>query len=357
MTRRLNLKTRLSLQLFLMGFLPLTIMGGLAYKISRLIIKSHALEEIQTIGQLKARAVEEYFDQTRRQVIALAASRATIEATTGFAEAVEKYLEDRGLTEGDLEAMRTEVGAFYRDDFGRKYQEETKKAANAAALISTLSPVQIALQKSYIVENKNPLGEKHRLDEGGDGTFYDDVHAKYHPEFRLRLESFGYYDVFLIDSTTGTIVYSVYKEIDFVGSLIKGTLAQTNLAEVFQEANTRLGPGEFAIVDYKSYLPSYEAPASFIASPIFDGEKRVGVLAIQLPIERVSGIMNSRIGLGETGEAFLVGPDGRLRSDTAKKTELYNVVRSFRDPDAPRIEMAEIGAALEGKTAEVETVN
>lgn len=136
-----------------------------------------------------------------------------------------------------------------------------------------------------------------------------------------------------------------------------GTLAPSNLAEAFREANTRLGPGEFSIVDYKSYLPSYEAPASFIASPVFDGDRRVGVIAVQLPIDRVSAIMNSDVGLGESGEAFLVGPDGRLRSDTAKKPELYSVVRSFRDPEAGRISMPEISAALEGKTAEVETVN
>lgn len=175
---------------------PSTLLDGLAYGIARSIIRSHVLHEIQTIGKMKVDSVEQYFDQTHHQVTALAASRSTIEATSAFAEAVDKYLDDRGLTEGDLEAMRTEVGLFYRNEFAQKYQQENGKEANSAALTSSLSPFQIAVQKSYIVDNTNPLGEKHRLDQGGEGTFCDEVHAKYHPEFRLRLERFGYYDVF-----------------------------------------------------------------------------------------------------------------------------------------------------------------
>jgi methyl-accepting chemotaxis protein len=353
----MDLKKRLSLQLFLMGFVPLCIMGFLSYGLAWSVIRSQMLYEMQTIGRLKSREVEQYFDLTRRQLTALSSSRSTIEAMHGFSEGMESYLDERGLTDADFDKMRSSLGTFYRDEFGRKFQEEVKRPANSAAVMVSLPLTQIALQSSYIVDNKNPLGEKHLLDMGLEGTTYDKVHAKYHPEFRTRLEEFGYYDIFLIDSKTGAIAYSVYKEIDFGGSLLQGYLAQSNLAEVFQEANTRLGPGEFAIVDYKSYFPSYDVPASFIASPIFEGDTRLGVLAIQLPIDRVTAIMGSRVGLGETGEAFLVGPDGLLRSDTAKQPDVYNVLRAYRESDAPRVEMPEIKEALAGKTADVVTKN
>ena len=45
-------------------------------------------------------------------------------------------------------------------------------------------------------------------------TEYDDVHKKYHPSIKGFLEEFGYYDIFLVD-TSGNIVYSVFKELDY----------------------------------------------------------------------------------------------------------------------------------------------
>ena len=67
-------------------------------------------------------------------------------------------------------------------------------------------------------------------------------------------------------------------------------------------------------MDFKRYTPSYEAPASFIASPIFDGDKKVGVAIFQMPIDRINGVMGFRSGMGETGESYLVGPDNLVRS-------------------------------------------
>jgi anti-anti-sigma regulatory factor/HAMP domain-containing protein len=60
--------------------------------------------------------------------------------------------------------------------------------------------------------------------------------------------------------------------------------------------------------------------ASFIASPIFDGEEMLGVLVFQMPVDRINETMTSRrrwadVGLGRTGEVYLVGGDRTLRSE------------------------------------------
>tara|TARA_R110002126_G_scaffold222817_4_gene367897 strand:- start:421 stop:900 length:480 start_codon:yes stop_codon:yes gene_type:complete len=65
------------------------------------------------------------------------------------------------------------------------------------------------LQKRYITDNPNPLGEKQKLDTAGvDG--YDKAHKKYHTYLREFIEHQGYYDLFLVNDS-GDVVYSVFK--------------------------------------------------------------------------------------------------------------------------------------------------
>ena len=78
------------------------------------------------------------------------------------------------------------------------------------------------LQHLYISGNDHPTGKKSLLDDARDGSDYSKVHALYHPILRNFLEKFGYYDIFLLDATTGDMLYSVFKEVDFATSLLNG---------------------------------------------------------------------------------------------------------------------------------------
>jgi class 3 adenylate cyclase len=73
------------------------------------------------------------------------------------------------------------------------------------------------------------------------------------------------------------------------------------------------------LVDFAAYAPSYGAPASFIAAPIYNGSKLVGVLAFQMPVDEINKVMTGnqrwqQDGLGSSGETILVGHDGLMRS-------------------------------------------
>jgi len=68
-------------------------------------------------------------------------------------------------------------------------------------------------------------------------------------------------------------------------------------------------------------IASYNAPAAFIASPIFDGDEKIGVLIFQMPIDRINNIMTNNhnwksVGLGESGETYIVGEDSLLRNQS-----------------------------------------
>jgi len=171
------------------------------------------------------------------------------------------------------------------------------------------------LQKMYIEDNPNAAGEKHLLNAATDQTvMYNRVHAKYHPWFRDLLNARGYYDIFLIDDD-GNVVYSVYKEADFATNLVNGPWKDSDLAKVWRMVQDNFKKDYVAFTDFAPYAPSNSAPASFIASPIFDHEGAThGTLIFQMPVDRINGIMQQATGMGETGETYLVGNDHLMRS-------------------------------------------
>lgn len=176
------------------------------------------------------------------------------------------------------------------------------------------------LQLLYIEENPNPTGQKEELDLAPDGSFYSRAHGNYHPWFRQFLRERGYYDIFLF-SADGQNVYSVFKELDFSTNLLSGQWRDTDLGHVFRDG-VELKPGEFAFEDFAPYAPSNDVPAGFVSTPIVDGAgETVGVLAFQMPIGGLNHVMHSTAGLGETGQAFMVGDDGLMRTDAPRAKE------------------------------------
>lgn len=176
------------------------------------------------------------------------------------------------------------------------------------------------LQKHYITENPNPIGSKEVLDQAQDGSLYSDYHGYYHPWFRDLQQSREYYDVFLFD-TDGNLIYSVFKELDYATNLASGEWADSGLGRVFRAAS-KAAAGKTVFDDFAPYGPSADAPASFIATPVFDrNNTRIGVLAYQMPSGVINSIMSEVEGLGETGQSYIVGSDLLMRSNSRFQEE------------------------------------
>ncbi|MEQ1829063.1 MAG: methyl-accepting chemotaxis protein, partial [Pirellula sp.] len=224
------------------------------------------------------------------------------------------------------------------------------KGPEIESRFSQLSDSAIALQHSYISSNINPLGSKQQLEISSFGTKYDSFHKANHPYLRSVLEQFGFYDIFLIDAESGDIVYTVFKEVDFATNLNNGPYSRTNLGEAFRKANSASSTDPAVLIDFACYYPSYEAPASFIATPIFDGDRRLGVLAIQMPIDRINQVMNVGATLGEKGEAYLVAADGLPRSDSKLDVQNRTIIKAFMNPSNGTMKSAAIDSAIAGKS-------
>jgi methyl-accepting chemotaxis protein len=172
------------------------------------------------------------------------------------------------------------------------------------------------LHEVYVEANPYPPNQRRQLSDAGDGSRYSELHAELHPLARRFVVERGYYDFFLI-SPEGNIFYSVEKESDFGTNLASGPWHETGLAEVYRRAIENASGQAVAFSDLSPYGPSADEPAMFMAQAMkgANGEL-LGVLAFQLPIERIRSIMQFDAGMGESGETYLVGEDHLMRSDS-----------------------------------------
>ena len=205
---------------------------------------------------------------------------------------------------------------------------------------------QKTLQDLYINNNPNKTGEKDKLVDAGDGSYYSKYHARYHPWMNQLQRDRGYYDIFLFD-TKGNLVYTVFKELDYATNLVNGEWADTGLGTVYREALKAGRKGDVVFDDFKPYAPSLGAPASFIATPVMseDGKSVLGVLAFQMPIDRLNNVLHQTAGMGETGETYVVGQDYLMRTDSRFSEESTILKR--------KIDTQSVKDALKGETGAV----
>ena len=290
-----------------------------AYVGGRTSLETAAYERLTSVRETKADHVEDYLWQTRNHLLTLSEDRMIVDALRDLGSwySIVSPPEDPAVQA----QQDAELKEYYEREFLPRLAETTLHEHYAEEFLPQ-DPVARELQYQFIVENPNPTGSKQLYDGPEDGVGYENVHAEYQPLMRSIIDRFGYYDMFLIDAETGDIVYSVFKEVDYGTSLEDGPYRDTSLAQAFRQVRDSGNPSLVVHEDFSPYEPSYDAPASFMASPIPGPEGEIlGVLAFQVPIDRINEIMTSGgdwqdVGLGDSGETYLVGDDFTMRSES-----------------------------------------
>ena len=307
---------RLLWSLLAVSLVPLAFMGYATYSSAAKAIQDQSERKLQTVNKITAKAVTSYFSTMEEQLKITAENRMTLEALEAFTSGFQQLKSDDSLKESSFQDARKSLATYYTGEFSNEYLNQTGAEPPTTAFVENMSDVSAYLQYLYIRKNENPLGSKELLNAADDGSSYSAAHALYHPILRNYLKRLGLYDFFLIDADSGEIVYSVFKEIDFATSLKSGSFSGTNFARAFQESITGGLRDTVSFSDFENYLPSYQAPASFISAPIFDGRKLKGVVIFQLPIDQITSIIGETTGMGETGETYAVAADSLFRSQS-----------------------------------------
>jgi methyl-accepting chemotaxis protein len=344
-------KNRLLWSLLAVSMLPLAFMGYATYSSAAKAIEAQSLRNLQTVNTITAKAVDSYFSSMEEQLKITAENRMTLEALEAFTTGFQKIESDDNLTESSIQDARKSLSTYYTGEFSNEYMKQTENEPPTTSFLENLSDSSAYLQYLYIRKNENPLGSKELLNAADDESSYTAAHSLYHPIFRNFLKRLGIYDFFLVDAD-GIIVYSVFKELDFVTSLKTGSFAGTNFARSFQESVSGGRRDTVSFADFENYLPSYEAPASFIAAPIYNGRELKGAVIFQLPVEKITSIISETTGMGETGETYAIASDGLFRSQSrfpedlgVESTIVNSKVRVDTDAVRSALDDGESGAA------------
>ena len=306
----------LLLALLLVSLVPLALMGYATYRSASQSLDAEARSKLTVVREITVKQVERYFAGLHDHLRILADDPSTREAFSDFREGFRTVLQDDAVAEPEQTRARRDLADWYTTEFAPRYKLESGRDVQSDGLSAVLGDATIWLQDLYLVRNANPTGSKDLLDAASDASAYSRAHARHHPILRNVLRRYGLYDIFLIDAESGEIVYTVFKEIDFATSLRNGAFAETSLGKVFRQA-AAAGRGDVVFFgQFGPYLPSYEKPAGFIAAPILEGRKVVGVLAFQLPLDRINAVVGETLGLGATGETYAIGPDKLFRTDS-----------------------------------------
>ena len=218
------------------------------------------------------------------------------------------------------------------------YFQETR---NVLDVISESEDVRQALEKL-----------KYYHDHGGstpDGPFdasakkYKEMYKSINPFFKHYEDVYKFPDIYLICAEHGHVMYTTKKGSDLGTNLRTGPYNDTKLAKLWNEvAQTK----KMFLEDFSYYAPAGEIVA-FIGEPVLDKNgKIVAVIAAEINNNQLNKTMDVTVGLGKTGEAFLIGDDKLMRTKSkfsAKSTLLEQLV----DTKASQAVLAgEIGGQL-----------
>jgi methyl-accepting chemotaxis protein len=164
--------------------------------------------------------------------------------------------------------------------------------------------------------------------------------------FAPFVEVLGFEDALLI-ADDGRVLYSHARGRDLGEDVKQGALlADSNLARAWAGAMA----GRTVLVDAAPYPALDGHPAMFVAAPVRShiGEIQ-GAAVLRLPLEALGAVMAAgREGMGASGETYLVGPDGLMRSASRLDPEGRSVAASFAAPDRGRVDTEAVREALAG---------
>lgn len=166
------------------------------------------------------------------------------------------------------------------------------------------------LSKDPVVVQSLPLFIQAFKGKGLGSKEYTDLEREYGTQLTYFTKTYGYNDLFLADMD-GNIVFSAVDESYLGINLLEVDFIDPLIPDIFMQGRTKT-----AFSDYV-WFELFNELTAFGASPVRDRRGDVmGVLIFQLAFSHIQDMMERRPGLGKTGEAYIVGDDKLMRSNS-----------------------------------------
>lgn len=309
-----SIRTKITFAFVCILIIAISSISFMSYFIGKKLLKDSSFNALNSIRTIKMGQVSQYLHMLSDQCLSTSES-------TMIADAMETLKTNFNLIsapEADIALYKQELSTFYTTQFLPKLNK-TAQNPHSADEYMPIEPHTIIAQTWYLAQNPQSLDKKVELARANQPHPYNAAHEKYHTIFKRYAQRVGITDLYLVDLVTGYVVYSLTKEIDFGTNLISGPLKTTGLGKSFLELQKTTDENFIKIIDFQFYDPSYGTPVGFISTPIFSQGKKIGGLIFKFPIDTVNDIMTYNrkwqdVGLGKTGESFLLGEDKTMRT-------------------------------------------
>ncbi|PTX91935.1 hypothetical protein DB346_23550 [Verrucomicrobia bacterium LW23] len=369
-----TLRARISSAIIFVGVIVTVVAVFVSYYSAQSAIGSASFDQLSSVRVLLKDSVENYFTHVRNDLATQAQSMTTIAALEQFTAARRNLTQDlsgQGFTLDDtrMRPIREKLRAYYNNVLLENLKRAGQVPGSADSYLIRGDDGMV-LQYIYTVANPATVGSKDESSlalnirsypEAGDselrfaisGTTYVQTHDRFHPMFQDIRRRMGYYDIFLVDEQ-GNVVYTNMKELDFQGNLLDGgSDANTGLGIAYRASRTAgldsKAADRLRLTDMAPYAKSYNAPAMFAAAPVYSSGKRIGAIIVQLPVDYINNLVTflgreKDIKLGGSGEAYLVGQDGKLRTNSRNPKAPGKAIRHYMSADGRTVVDTSIGA-------------
>jgi len=310
---RFSIKSKLQIMLLIVSLISLLTIGYLSLIKANELLLEQTFGHVNSVRYSKGKQVEDYFNNLTKQVEGLCQEQDVIEAMNQFKQGYND-LQKQTISVSQDQA----IDKYYKNEFAPRLAKSIEGNLVVNSYYPTSNPARY-LQYYYIANNTEPVEKRSDMLLSNEKSNYGKAYNLYQKKFRDIIKRLDYSDLFLIDPDSGDVVYSVAKKTDFASNLFTGPYNNTNLAQVFKDIRSKKVQGVVELTDFSFYPASYNSPAAFIAGSIYQGNKRIGILAVRISVDQINQILANKTnwkedGLGSSGETFIVGDDLRPRS-------------------------------------------
>lgn len=309
---RASIQSKLLVMLLTTSVLSAAIVGAIGFHSGRASLRASVFDRLTEIRGSQSRQLQEKFTDLEHTLLSLAHGTTLVDAITAYSDGFNQ------LNASTISPPQWQsVVNYYNNQFRTTEKAQTGADVNVDALLPT-SNAQRYLQ-AYYTAPFSDWDKAIRNDDARDGSQWSAANARFNDFFRTLVLQLKFEDALLLD-TTGNVVYSAYKGVDLGTNILTGPYRESSLRDAYLKALAANTIDYVGVTDFSEYQPADE-PTAWTLTPITSQGRTLGVIALQFPISSINRLMTldqkwEAAGMGKTGETFLVGPDGLMRSDS-----------------------------------------
>lgn len=323
----MNLKQKLLLVVLGLALLAAVtasvLISSVSLRTGETLLSDQADLRMGLISEAQQRRLEDDLRVLRQQVAGFARNAQVRESARNMSSSFGGYQLNAVVNalSDEEDEVRQSLREYWETGFGSMLQEIMPEAGfDADNLVAQRSWPHLVLQYHYLIESDESWDGKLAVTDATDRSRYTIAHRTVQPLVRDLMDFYGFADGYLINPE-GDVYFSARKMPEFAANVEDAWLEGTGLQQAFAEA-LELGPNEDPVMTpFERYVPALGEFSTFMAMPMYDlsdeEPELQGVFVVRLSSDHVHATLTNQgdrvgLGLGETGDSYLVGRDGFL---------------------------------------------